>query len=312
MDYLILLIAFIMLIKGADYTVISGEKLAFKLKVQPFVIGALAVGLGTSLPEIVSGIVSSVKHQNDFIISNVIGSLMFNISFILGITLILTKRTLTVKRDIFYKDITWLFAPLLIFLIMVYKDGVVDRVDGAILIFIMIAFIYSLYNSKNLENNQSIVSFQNVNLVKSILLLIFGFIILIIGANLTIEASSDIAESLGISKWIIGIFVIGFGTSLPELAVSISGLRKGNGDLVVGNIIGSNVANISFVIGIPALIHPVTLDVYKNINDILYSLLASLIFFTIIVNKLYNKSGGILLLIVFILFVKSTIFLLLH
>ena len=230
-------------------------------------------------------------------------------------TIFLITKTIKTNRDFFAKDSYWILTPILIFILIII-DGVISRFDAVLLLLLMGAYILFL-----LKETTGIISYQIEELGEDIKddtskdfawsttipLLIAGIILVIIGAKFTIDSASDIARGFGISEWIIGIIMISLGTSLPELVVSITAATKGKIDMVIGNIIGSNMANITIVLAAAALTNPMKIDITPYIFDIATMFVATLMLLFLTANRLYSKPAGIGLFIVLGLFLEHTI-----
>ena len=307
MEYLIFIISLGALIYGADFIINESERVALHFNISSFVIGASLVAVGTSLPEMAASMTASYYHKSDMAVANVIGSVIFNISLVLGLVFLIAKN-INPKRDLFTKDSAWGLFPVLIFILMII-DGKISKIDGVLFLFIMVAYVIFLSSdAKELTNEiDESLKKEKFNWLKSIFLLGVGFVLVVGGADYTIQSASSIARSWGVSEWLISLLLIAFGTSLPELVVSIKAARKGNADMAIGNIIGSNVANFSMVLGASALINPILIDVQKNIFDIIAVLIVSVMLVFITANRLYSKSAGIVLLAVLALVLQNSI-----
>lgn len=303
MDFIIFIAAMSALIYGADFIITESEKIALKFNISNFVIGATLVAVGTSLPEMAVSMSASMQGSADIAVANVIGSTIFNISLVLGIVFIIAKK-ISPKRDIFAKDSAWSLFPILIFVLM-SLDKKIDFIDGMFFIFLMLAYVLFLTKSNKVDNEiEELIDKENFSWKKSLLLLSIGFIFVIIGADYSISSATSIARSFGISEWIIGLFLVAFGTSLPELTISVKSALNNNSDLAIGNIIGSNVANFTMVLGLSSIVNPLNVDLQANIYDISAAFIASFMLFLITANKLYNKPAGIALLIILGLVIK--------
>ena len=211
------------------------------------------------------------------------------------------------SRDLFSKDSAWIIMPVVVFLLMGF-DGSISRVEGFLFLFLMIAYILFLFASAKdeLEIDDEL-SKEKFNWFKALALLSIGFLLTIGGANFVVESGSNIARMFGVSEWIIGLFLISLGTSLPELVVSLVAVKKGNADLSIGNIIGSNVANFSMVLGGASLIAPLSVNLQANAYDIGIMVSASIALLLILANKLYNKAGAVFLLLILALFINNAL-----
>ncbi len=303
MDFIIFIVSMVALIYGADLVVVQSEKIALHYKISSYVIGASLVAVGTSLPEMAASISASTKGDGDIAVANVIGSGIFNISLILGLVFLLAKG-LKPKRDIFAQDGAWSIFPIMFFILM-SLDGSLSRIDGILLLLLMAGYLIALRSQKQDKKEENEPKKAKFNWYKSTFFLLLGFFILVIGANFAIDSAVNIATSLGVSKWAIGFFLVGFGTSLPELIVSLRAALKKNIDLAIGNVIGSNVANFSIVLGSAALVHPINVNLRADYFDISACVVATIMLVFICANKLYNKSAGVALLIILALAIQN-------
>ncbi|RLA73577.1 MAG: sodium:calcium antiporter [Epsilonproteobacteria bacterium] len=314
MNFVIFVIAMAALIWGADLLVRESERIALKFNISEFIIGATLIALGTSLPEMAASVAASADGKSQIAIANVIGSNILNITLVLG-TIFLISKTINPNRDFFAKDSTWALVPIFVFILMVF-DGVISRFDAILLLLLMAAYIMFLFKEargliiadiKEAEEGFDKENQKEFMWTKSLPLILFGLFMIIVGASFTIDSASAIAEDFGISEWIIGIVMISLGTSLPELVISISAAVKGKVDMAIGNIIGSNMANTTIVLGAAALINPMQINTSDYLFDISTMLIATLMLVFIAANKLYTKPAGITLFIVLALFLDHTI-----
>jgi cation:H+ antiporter len=308
MDFIIFIAAMSALIYGADFVIKESERIALHFNISHFIIGATLVAFGTSLPEMAASMMASSAGKSDMAVANVVGSVIFNITMVLGIVFLIAKK-MHPKRNLFALDSAWVVIPVILFFIMV-QDGEISRVDGVLYLLLMVSYLLFLFtNAKDdLEGeiDENLVK-ERFNWVKTIVLLGIGFALTIGGANFVIESGSNIAREFGVSEWLIGIFLISLGTSLPELVVSLVAVKKGNAEMSIGNIIGSNVANFSMVLGAASLINPLSVDLIATKFDMLIMVAASITLLFILANKLYNKAGAIFLLIILALFIQNAV-----
>ena len=307
MDFVIFVIAMGILIWGADLLIHQSEQIALKFRIPEFIIGATLIALGTSLPEMAASIAASMNGKSDIAIANVIGSNILNITLVLSTVFLISKK-INPSRDFFAKDSTWALVPVLVFVLMII-DGVISRFDATLLLLLMGAYLlFLLQDAKNIPK-EDLEDLDEVTFSwsKVIPLLFTGILLVIVGAHFTVESASEIARDFGISDWVIGIIMISLGTSLPELVVSVSAAIKGKVDMAIGNIIGSNMANTTVVLGAAALVHPMSIHTQAYIFDIVTMIIATLLLVFITANKLYNKSAGISLIIILGLFLNNTL-----
>ncbi|MGB5794144.1 calcium/sodium antiporter [Poseidonibacter sp.] len=305
MDFIIFTLAMGALIYGADFIIEESEKIALHYNISHFVIGATLIALGTSLPEMAVSISASIKGSADIAVANVIGSTIFNISLVLGVVFILAKK-INPDRDIFAKDSAWSLFPILIFILMAI-DGKLNFIDGILFLLLMASYLVFLISSNSIDEIDEELEKEKFAWGKSILLLVVGFVFVVGGADFAIDSASNIARTFGISEWIIGLFLVAFGTSLPELTISIKAALNNNADLAIGNIIGSNVANFTMVLGLTSIINPLNVDLSANFFDIAAAFIVTLMLVFITANKLYNKSAGIALLVVLGLVIQNSL-----
>ena len=305
MDLLIFLVSMTALIYGADFIIEQSEKIALHYKISPFVIGATLVALGTSLPEMAVSISASLKGSGDIAVANVIGSTIFNIALVLATVFLISKK-IKPQRDLFAKDSAWALFPILVFILMGI-DGKLNAIDGVLFLILMAAYLMFLINSNQVEEPDEEDEKEKFQWGKTSVLLIIGFVFTIVGADFAIDSAGNIAREFGVSEWVIGLFLIAFGTSLPELTISIKAAMNNNADLAIGNIIGSNVANFTMVLGLSSIVNTLNVQLTEYYFDITAALILSLMLVFITANKLYNKSAGIVLLVVLGLVIQNSL-----
>ena len=308
MDFGIFIAAMVALIYGADFIIKESERIALHFNISHFVIGATLVAFGTSLPEMAASMMASSQGKSDMAVANVVGSVIFNITLVLGIVFFISKKMLP-NRDLFSLDSAWVIIPLVLFFVMI-QDGIISRIDGILYLLLMVSYLIFLftYSREDLEGDidEDLVK-EKFNWTKTIILLLVGFTLTIGGANFVVESGANIARTFGVTEWVIGIFLIALGTSLPELVVSLVAIKKGNAEMSVGNIIGSNVANFSMVLGAASILNPLTVDLVATQFDMIIMIAASITLLFILANKLYNKAGSIFLLIILALFIQNVV-----
>jgi cation:H+ antiporter len=295
------------LIYGADFVIEEAEKIALHYKISSFVIGATVVALGTSLPEMAASVVASMHHKSDLAVSNVIGSNIFNIALVLGIVFFIAKNMVP-KRDMFADDSAWALFPIMVFLVVGY-DGTISRFEGLVYIAMMGAYLMFLFNNASFLLEEEVdedLAREKFDWKRTGLFLMIGFVLVIGGANYAVDSASQIARSFGVSEWIIGLLLVAMGTSLPELVVSIQAAKKKNADMIIGNIIGSNVANFTMVIGMAAVVNPLKVDFSANAFDIMTALILTVMLVFVTANRLYNRSTGIVFLLMMALVLENS------
>lgn len=254
----LLLVGFILLIKGADVFVEGASKVATMLSIPQIVIGLTIVAFGTSAPEAAVSIASSYKDSAGIAIGNIIGSNIANVLLILGVSG--TISVLAIKKNTFYVETPFVILITIVLLMLGRNGGSISKLDGVILWILFLAFLFYLYILTKKGDEDAIDDVPELNendrLWKLILMIILGIVCVVIGSQVTVDASTSIAKSLGVSDRIIGLTIVSIGTSLPELVTSVSASLKGKNDIAIGNIVGSNIFNILFVLGTAALVAP--------------------------------------------------------
>lgn len=289
MTYLLLIIGLVILISGANVLVLGASSIAKKFNIPNLVIGLTVVSFGTSFPELIINILAGVNGQGDLAIGNVVGSNTINILLVIGVSALIKPiavQSNTVKFEIPFS----LLAMLVLFILAndVLIDGenisVLSRIDGLMfLTFFVIFMYYTFIVSKHSTEDDGHYVKERANW-KSILLLLAGIVGLYFGGVLIVDNATIIATNLGLSQAVIGILVVALGTSLPELATSAVAAYKGNADMAIGNIVGSNIFNVFFVLGISASIQPIAFSPALN-TDILFALFASILLFIFIFTR---------------------------
>lgn len=308
MDFIIFIAAMSALIYGADFIIKESERIALHFNISHFVIGATLIAFGTSLPEMAASMMAASAEKSEMAVANVVGSVTFNITMVLGIVFLISKK-MNPNRNLFAQDSAWVIVPVVIFFLMI-QDGVIGRVDGFLYLLVMISYLIFLFTDSKEDLEGEIdedLAKEKFKWGKTVLLLSIGFVLTIGGANFVVESGATIARTFGISEWIIGLFLISLGTSLPELVVSLVAVKKGNAEMSIGNIIGSNVANFSMVLGAASLINPLRVDLVSTQFDIYVMAAASVALLFILANKLYNRAGAIFLLTILALFIQNTL-----
>ena len=304
MDILIFIVSMSALIYGADHIIEQSEKIALHFNISSFIIGATLVALGTSLPEMAVSMSASMQGSGDIAVANVIGSTIFNIALVLGSVFLIAKN-ISPERDLFAKDSAWSLFPILIFILMGI-DGKLSVLDGFLFLALMGAYLLFLIQSNQVEEIDEDLANEKFAWGKTLAFLLLGFVFVVGGADFAIDSAGNIARDFGVSEWIIGLFLVAFGTSLPELTVAIKAARANNADMAIGAIIGSNVANFTMVLGLSSIINPLNVDLSANFFDIMAALIVSVMLVFITANKLYNKSAGLVLMTVLVLVISNS------
>ncbi len=263
----LLVLGFVILIKGADWLVDGASALARKYHVSNLAIGLTVVAFGTSAPELVVNVIAAAQNHKDIVFGNIIGSNNFNLFVILGIAGIISP--LVVQSSTVWKEIPLsLFAALLLFFLandfLLSDHQSLSRWDGIVLLIMFAAFLYYVYKQLRHDNSQESTPLLNYSLLKMWGLTVVGLSMLVLGGRLVVTNAVEIASLMGVSETIIGLTIVAAGTSLPELATSIVAALKKNNDIAIGNIIGSNIFNIFFILGISGIIKPLDYSIVFN------------------------------------------------
>lgn len=308
MILLFLLIGFILLMKGADYLIDGGVKIATIFGVSPLFIGLSIAAIGTSAPEAAVSIKAAVIAHSTISFGNILGSNIANICLVVGLSALLytlSGRLSTIKKELPYS----LFITFIL-LLLVRDDWfgnnilVLSRVDGGVLIiffFIYLVYLYRMAISDRkkllLDRGLSSIKHSKKELLKALCLTIGGIIGVVFGAKLVVDNAIDLAQSWGVSETMISVTIIALGTSLPEMATSITAVRKGRCDIAIGNVVGSNIFNILFVLGITSLIRPIQFSLVTFVDLIIVISVTVLMLIFIFTSRIISKKeGGVLLL----------------
>ncbi|MDC0470467.1 calcium/sodium antiporter [bacterium] len=292
-----LLIGFTLLVWSADAFTDNGAKIARIFNISPLIIGLLIFGFGTSAPEmLVSGLAAYDGHP-ELSIGNAFGSNIFNIGLVLAVAAII--HPVIVEKNVLKKEWLFLFLSTLVigFLLM---DGFLSFVDGSILLILLLLFLYYVFNESKKDNNLENEVSEDINKDqskgKTWLLLIISLVILVSSARLVVWGGTNLALAFGVSDLIIGLTVVALGTSLPELAVAISSALKKQHQMIIGNIIGSNLFNSLGVLAIPGLILPFQIPSEVMSRDYIYMLIFTLLILIFSLKLRMNRFGGLILL----------------
>lgn len=303
MAYLLLIIGFLLLVKCSDIFVEGSSNLAKTLGVPSLVIGLTIVAFGTSAPEASVSIISAIEGKSGMSVGNVIGSNICNILLVLGVSSLF--HYLKASKQILTKDFLFMLLSYFI-LIFLAVDGFtikfleshIARNEGLILLSFLGIYMYSLISS--LSTNKMKEERKKFELT-DILKIAFGLVGIIMGGNVVVDAGTMIARSFNVSEHLIGLTIVGIGTSLPELFTSVTAIKKGENDIAIGNVIGSNIFNILFILGASSVIAPLTISSTMFI-DIIIMLCSGLLVYLFALNKgkITRKKGLIMLIIYFI------------
>ncbi len=310
LTYVLFVIGFIMLIKGADMLVDGSIGISRRFGISDIVIGLTIVSFGTSAPELVVNLIASVNGNSEIAIGNILGSNIANILLILGIASVIYP--LSVKKNTTYKEIPFALLASLVILFLA-NDMLFDSTakaglstgDGVVLLGFFAIFLYYIVTISKDDKNE--VSTEEVmKLPKAILWILIGLTGLVVGGNWIVEGAIDIATQFGVSQSLIGLTVIAIGTSLPELATSAVAAYKKNTDIAIGNVVGSNIFNIFWILGISAVINPIPVLQRSNIDFAVNILASVLLFAFLFIGKkhILQRWQGVAFIIFYLIYVS--------
>lgn len=315
MDYILLTIGFVLLIKGADFFVDGSSSVAKILKVPTIIIGLTVVAFGTSMPELSVSVTAALRGSNDLAVSNVLGSNIFNLLVVLGCCALV--KPVAAKWSLLKKEFPFSILITIILLlvdsdfsIMKILDGnqgfVLGRWAGLLFLILFVLYIYATVKSalrsraeaKDMEEEE----YKTMSPLKSGIYIVIGLIGIVWGGNLVVDSASNIALTFGWSQTFIGLTIVALGTSLPELVTSVVAARKGENDLAVGNVVGSNIFNILLILGVSSFITPITLDVTAVYDTIILIIASIVVYVSAISKREIQRKEGILFLVCYFAF----------
>lgn len=291
---LLLVVGFSMLVKGADWFVDGAAGIAERFGLSHLVIGLTIVAMGTSAPEAAVSLTAALHGNAGITIGNVVGSNILNILVILGIAAVITP--IAVARSTIKIEIPFMILVTIALMIMGATGNVITFAEGAILWLLFVAYLLYLLRMAKTNKEEITSELKQQSIWKMILFTVIGMVLIIWGSDITVKAATSIAQTLGMSQRFIGLTIVALGTSLPELVTSIAAARKGEADIAIGNIVGSNIFNILFVVGTTALITPVAFEA-GFILDTLICVMTGLVLWLFVFQKkkLSFSSGAIML-----------------
>ncbi|NVP18043.1 calcium/sodium antiporter [Candidatus Gracilibacteria bacterium] len=304
--YILFLIGFIILIKGADLLVSGASSIALKFKIAPIVVGLTIVAFGTSTPELAVNMFSAIEGKTDLAIGNILGSNIANILLILGISAIIFP--LKAQKNTVFKEIPFALLGVIVLLLMANDmiiDGgvsnIVSRIDGLVFLGFFFVFLFYTFGISKNDENEIDEDIKEIALWKSIIFIVIGLVGLTLGGKWIVDGAVVIAKGFGLSEAVIGLTVVAVGTSLPELATSVVAALKKQTDIAIGNVVGSNIFNIFWILGLTATINPLPFNGSSNI-DIFMTIFATLLLFIIMfIGKKYTieKWQGIVMVTIY-------------
>lgn len=305
---LLLVLGFALLVKGADWFVDGAAGIATKFGIPQLVIGLTIVAMGTSAPEAAVSITAAFAGNAEITIGNIVGSNVLNILIILGITALVYPVAVQ-KSSLIFDIPVVLFATAILFVLG--YDGNISRLDGIIMLVVFVAYLFFLFwdakrpkklesaevKKEEAENEETKNEGKNLSLLKALIFTVIGLVLIVAGSNFVVKSATFIATALGLSQRFIGLTIVALGTSLPELFTSVTAAMKKNSDIAVGNIVGSNIFNILFIVGLSGLIIPVPFAPAFRFDTLVSGVAAILLLLCSLPKKRLSRIAGIFFLI---------------
>lgn len=294
MMYVLLLVGFLLLVKGADFFVEGASSVARLLRIPSVVIGLTIVAMGTSAPEAAVSITAGLSGNADISLSNVIGSNIFNVLVVLGVCAVIGKSVPT-DREVMGRDFFWNLAAS-VGLFVITLGGTIFRWQGLLLLAAMVVYLFIVIRAA-LANRTEEADEKPLSPVLSIVYIVGGLAAIVFGGDMVVDNACLIAEAWGMSQTLIGLTIVAMGTSLPELVTSVVAARKGENGLALGNVIGSNIFNILFIMGIASSLVPIAVAA-ESVLDMVVLMIVSLVTFVFCKSRdeISRKEGIIMLL----------------
>lgn len=291
----ILMVGFLLLVKGADWFVEGAAGIAKKLGIPQLIIGLTIVAMGTSMPEAAVSITAALQENAGITIGNIVGSNILNILIILGVTALITN--VAIQKSTLYYEIPYMIAITIVLMIFGITGGEISFIEGIIFWLLFIVFLGYLFVMSKKGNSQENEEVKDIPVWKCILFMLVGGVMVVKGSDFAVSGASAIARFFGMSERFIGLTIVAFGTSLPELVTSVTAAKKGNAGIAIGNIVGSNIFNILFVIGTTALICTVPFESKFIIDTIIAIASGAVLWLGTYKNRELRKPCGIVMLL---------------
>ena len=305
LNVIFLIVGFVVLIKGADVFVDGASSVAGRFKISKTLIGLTIVAFGTSAPELAVSISSIIEGHGDIVVGNVIGSNILNILLIIGLSSMF--HFLSVKNETVQKElpiaalITVAFTVLMCDNLFTGAGNAFTRSDGIVILLFFAVFVYYLIRMARRKTDEKADISQYMPMRKAVIFTILGIVGIVIGSELVVNGASGVAAGIGVSDRLVALTVVALGTSLPELVTSITATRKGEYEIAIGNVVGSNIFNIGMVLGLPTALFGTIPNLTFNYIDIIVMLVSALLLFIFAKNdRKITKGEGVILLVIFV------------
>lgn len=294
MNYIILLVGFFLLIKGADIFVDGASSIAKKIGIPSVIVGLTIVSIGTSAPELSVSIVSALQGTNELVIGNVLGSNIFNTLVVLGGTALaapIVFKKVTIKRDFIVNTVIAVLSYFLTFAFTVGVDGELSKLDGLLLLLICVVYMGALVKV-SIKDGVKEENSSEIKVLSNLVRIFAGIAGIVIGGNLVVDSATAIALSLNMSEKLVGLTIVAMGTSLPELVTSVVAALKGEKEIALGNVLGSNIFNLLLILGASSAINPCIVASSLRVDFIFFIVITILIGISIFFNKKEEKKIG--------------------
>lgn len=304
MEYIILIIGFVLLIKGADFFVEGSSSVAKQLRVPSMIIGLTIVAMGTSLPECSVSVTAALAHKNGLAISNAVGSNIFNLMVVCGVCTLFCP--LAVQMNTLKKEFPFSIVVAILLLVFGYTSMVVGHTEGIIMLVAFAGFLFWMVQSARKARaaaSDDDDEYEVLPMWKCIVFIIGGIVAIKFGGDMVVDGASTIAKNFGMTDTLIGLTIVAFGTSLPELVTSVVAARRNEVDMALGNVIGSNIFNILLVLGVAATISPVTFSIDNIIDIVVLVVMSALVWVFAWTKKKLVRSEGIIMLVLYAAYV---------
>lgn len=296
LPYLLLVLGFVFLIKGADLFVDGSSSIAKHMKIPSVIVGLTIVAMGTSAPEASVSITAAIAGNSDISLGNIVGSNIFNFLVVIGVSAMIFP--IISHKDIIKRDLWWNLG-ITVLLLLLILDGKIGRLDGAILLVGMALYLFvvirNALKNRTTEENEKLLSVP-----KSIIFIVIGLAAIIVGGNFVVDNAAIIAASLGLSETLIGLTIVAIGTSLPELVTSITAAKKQEAGIALGNAVGSNIFNILFILGASSILTPINVVSELFIDTIILIIVGILVFIFAYTGRKTNRMEGIICILLYV------------
>ena len=296
LPYLLLVLGFVFLIKGADLFVDGSSSIAKHMKIPSVIVGLTIVAMGTSAPEASVSITAAIAGNSDISLGNIVGSNIFNFLVVIGVSAMIFP--IISHKDIIKRDLWWNLGITGLLLVLML-DNKIGRIDGIILLLCMALYLFVVIRNA-LKNRTEESKEELISVPKSIIFMIIGLAAIICGGNFVVDNASIIAKSLGLSETLIGLTIVAIGTSLPELVTSITAAKKKEAGIALGNAVGSNIFNILFILGASSALTPINVAPELFIDTIILIAVGIMIFIFAYTGKKTNRTEGIICTLLYV------------